>query len=177
MKTLYLLRHAKSGWDDEQQRDFDRTLNARGRSAATAMGDYFRTKKIKPDYVLVSPAVRTMQTLDMLEASRGEPLHAHVQDDIYMANVQTLLGIVRAAPQDAQSLLLIGHNPALEDLAYLLVNDGDAALRTRLETKFPTATLCGFEMDIARWEDVAAKCGRLFCFIRPQDIGLTPDDD
>ncbi len=177
MKTLFLLRHAKSSWETEGQRDFDRPLNPRGRAAAAAMAQHIAAEHIVPDVVLVSPAVRTRQTAQLVHGGQTRWPAPRFVDEIYMASGETLLGLVRAAPPDAASLMLIGHNPGLEDLAFQLINTGAAELRQRLDEKFPTATLCALVFEGDSWEDIASKSATLTQFTRPRDIGQPPEDD
>jgi len=115
MKKLYLLRHAKSSWDNPALRDYDRPLNTRGRKQARAMGRFFQENAFAIDGILCSGALRTRQTLDLILESydyRGEIAY---RDEIYASSVSTLKNLIRQANVD--SLLLIGHNPELESLA------------------------------------------------------------
>lgn len=179
MKTLTLLRHAKSGWNDPVARDFDRPLNARGRRAGETIGRHMRALGLAFDRVVASPAVRVVETLEEVGAGYGRALEPEWDRRIYLASGATLLDVVNALPDDSGSVLMVGHNPGLEDLALMLVPDnGDTALRDELETKYPTATLAQMTLDIDRWADAAAGCATLDRFIRPRDLdpALGPDD-
>ncbi|PTQ10798.1 histidine phosphatase family protein [Sphingomonas oleivorans] len=178
MKRLALLRHAKSGWDDPVARDFDRPLNAKGKRAAQTMGRYMRDHGLHYDRVTASPAIRVVETLDQMAIGLGETLAPSWDRRAYLASATTLLDLVQEAPDVANSLLLVGHNPGLEDLALLLVPDraGDA-VRDRVEQKYPTASLVEIGFDADRWSDIRAGAGRMLRFIRPRDLdpALGPD--
>jgi phosphohistidine phosphatase len=178
MKSLHLLRHAKSSWDDPVDRDFDRPLNARGRRAAQRMGRWLADEGLAFDLVLASPAVRILETLAGVEKSLGRPLAARHDRRIYMASAATLFDLVREVDDSADSLLLVGHNPGLEDLL-LLATEGDTGpLRREAELKYPTATFATLALPIARWADLAEGGATLTRFVRPRDLdpSLGPDD-
>ena len=178
MKRLTLLRHAKSGWDDPVARDFDRPLNAKGKRAARAVGHYLRDQHLRYDRIAGSPAVRVVETLEELGAALGETIAPAWDKRIYLASGVTLLDVVHDTPEEADSLLMVGHNPGLEDLILMLVPDraGDEA-RDQVEEKFPTASVAEIEFDVDRWEDVKTGGGRLVRFVRPRDLdpALGPD--
>src|SRR5882757_2730189 len=121
MKTLTLLRHAKSAWDDTIARDFDRPLNAKGKRAAATMGRHLRTLEMAFDHVVASPAVRVNETLASFSHGYGEEIEPSYDRRIYLASAQTLLDVIHDTPDSAERLLLVGHNPGLEDLVFLLV--------------------------------------------------------
>lgn len=178
MTRLTLLRHAKSSWDDSVQRDFDRPLNARGLKAAQTIGRHMRAEGLAFDYVIASPAVRVIETLDGVWDGYGAKLRPVWDRRVYLASCVALLDVVREAPADAQSLLLAGHNPGLEDLVLMLVPDraGDA-LRDAVEQKYPTAALAEIEFD-GPWSTLAPGTARLTRFVRPRDLdpALGPED-
>lgn len=171
MKTLTLLRHAKSGDDGLIGRDFDRRLNAKGHRAAAAIGRYLAGEGARFDAVLASPAVRVAETLGAVAEGYGAAFAPRFDRRIYLASADDLLEVVQGAPAAADRLLLVGHNPGLEQLVLLLVPDrGDDGVRHRIEQKYPTASLAEVELAVDRWEDVAAGLGRLSRFIRPRDL-------
>lgn len=181
MKTLTLLRHAKSTWDDPVERDFDRPLNGRGRRAAARIGQWLRDEGLADDgaafdHVRASPAIRVRQTIEGVEDGLRRPLHAVFEPRIYLASAVTLLDIVQGGG-DATRALLIGHNPGLEDLLLLLTPAADP-LREVAEVKYPTATLAVLDLAIGDWRDAGSGCATLRHFIRPRDLdaSLGPDD-
>ena len=177
MKTLTLLRHAKSTWDDPVARDFDRPLNRRGRKAARRIGEEMRALGLSFDAVIASPAVRVKETLAEVEHGYGGSLGAVFEQAVYLASPETLLDLVRAADEGAARLLLVGHNPGLESLAIDLAGGG--SLRAEIAVKYPTATLAEIALPAERWAEVAPGTGRIARFIRPRDLdpALGPDED
>jgi phosphohistidine phosphatase len=177
MKTLTLLRHAKSAWDDPARRDFDRPLNRKGRRAAWLIGAEMRERGLAFDRVVASPAARVVETLADVGEAYGQPIRARYDERLYLASVATLLEIVHATDDGAQRLLLVGHNPGLERLAMLLTRDEGGGLRGEMSVKYPTATIVEISLPVDRWRDVAAGVGRVERFIRPRDLdpALGPD--
>ncbi len=177
MKTLTLLRHAKSTWNDPVERDFDRPLNGRGRRAAARIGQWLADEGMAFDHVRASPAVRVRQTIEGVEDGCRCALRPLFDTRIYLASAVTLLDIVQGFEASAASALLVGHNPGLEDLLLMVTPDADP-LRGEAEIKYPTATLAVLDFDIATWRDAQAGCARLRAFVRPRDLdaSLGPDD-
>ncbi len=183
MKTLTILRHAKSGWDVAVERDFDRPINKRGARGAELVGQWLKRQKLPVDRIVASPAVRVSETLDIFQPAAD--LHAiepHWDRRIYLASAATLIDVVRDTGGEAQHLLISGHNPGLEDLILMLVPESeDDELRARVEEKLPTAALARLEFDIADWHDLDVNTARFTGFIRPRDLdpALAPamDDD
>jgi phosphohistidine phosphatase len=172
MRQLLLLRHAKSSWDDPRLSDHARPLNARGRRAARAMAAAMRDLGLAPDVVLVSSARRTLQTLEALGPLEGPPL-IEPMDDLYLAPWQRLLEVLRRVPETVRSVLLIGHNPGLHELALALAGPAGMALAgpegQRLAESYPTAALAEFAIAVP-WSALAPGCGRLLRFLVPTDL-------
>lgn len=167
MKTLTLLRHAKSGWEDPALSDFARPLNARGRSAARAMGRELRALGLGWDRILASPAARVTETIEGLAESYG-PLAPVYDERIYLASLDTLLDLVRATDDGCATLLVVGHNPGMERLALLLSRGG--LLHDQLALKYPTGALAEIAFPIDHWRDIAESGGTLARFLRPRDL-------
>jgi phosphohistidine phosphatase len=176
MKTLTLLRHAKSGWDDPVARDFDRPLNPKGQRAAAMVGRHMKSLGLAFDHVVASPAVRVVETLDQVSRGYGSDLAPAWDQRVYLASAATLLDVVHDLPAGAGHVLLVGHNPGLEELVLLLVPDG-GALRDEVEVKFPTATLAEMTFETDDWNHVLSGGGVLARFVRPRDLdpSLGPD--
>ncbi|WP_048863045.1 SixA phosphatase family protein, partial [Acidisphaera rubrifaciens] len=119
MRQLMLLRHAKSSWDDPKLSDHARSLNTRGRQAAAGMGRMMRDLGLVPDLILVSSARRTLQTLEALEPWDETPL-IEPMDALYLATAPQLCAVLNTVSETVRSVLLIGHNPGLHDLALML---------------------------------------------------------
>lgn len=180
MKRLTLLRHAKSDWLDRSLRDFDRPLNARGMRGAKAMGLYADEKKMTFDAVVASPAVRVTETIDHFEAAFGHTINPDWDRRIYLASSVTLIDVLRGMPDDAGHVLMVGHNPGLEDLVFDLVpDDGSSPLRDVVEEKFPTAALAILDIAIDHWAELDNHQAKLIEVTRPRDLDpdLGPQDD
>ncbi len=170
MKTVTLLRHAKSDWSDTVQRDFDRPLNARGKRAAHVMGQWASDNAIAFDSIVASPAVRVIETLDHFLEGYARAIDIRWDRRIYLASSVTLLDVLRDLPDTIDAVLMAGHNPGLEDLVLDLVPDTAAdALRAEVEIKFPTASIARLRFDADRWSDIG-KSARLDVFRRPRDV-------
>jgi phosphohistidine phosphatase len=168
MKTLTLLRHAKSSWDDPVKRDFDRPLNPRGRRAARTVGREMRSLGLAFDRIVASPARRVVETIEEVALSFG-PLEPDYDERVYLAPVATLVELVRETPDGVERLLLMGHNPGLEELALLLAGR-DGPLRAEVEVKYPTGTLAEITLPVTHWRDVREGQGRIVRFVRPRDL-------
>jgi len=178
VKTLTLLRHAKSGAGDLGMRDFDRPLNAKGARAAEAVGRYMRGERLRFDHVLASPAMRVTETLDHVVRGYGETLAPHWDRRVYLASAGALLELIHALPEEAGCALIVGHNPGLEDLVLALVPDL-GGLRYAVEEKFPTASLAELRFDAALWDGVRPGAAKIARFVRPRDLdpAFGPDFD
>jgi phosphohistidine phosphatase len=169
-KRLFLLRHAKSSWDDSGLDDHERPLAPRGRRAAKVMADYVRREGIHPTLVLCSPSRRTRETLEGVDPG-GEVL---IEDELYSAGVQDLIERLHRVPEHVDSVMVIGHNPALQALVLRLsAPDGDANGAARLREvkgKFPTGAMATLEFDGA-WSDLAPRRAHLLAFVRPKALG------
>ena len=132
------------------------------------------------DHVIASPAVRVIQTLDQIVSGYGKRIEPTWERRVYLASSATLMDVLRELGNYKGRVLLIGHNPGLEDLILDLVPEGtDTALRDSVYEKFPTAAISELEIDIASWSDIDRGKGRLIRFIRPRDLDpeLGPEDE
>ena len=178
MKSLTLLRHAKSAWDDPVMRDIARPLNARGRRAARTVGKSMRASGLRFDHVVASPATRVVETLEEVALGYGSALAPCYDLRLYLASPESLLEIIHEATDDIARLLLVGHNPGLERLALLLTDPADAGLRASLSEKYPTGALAEISLGVERWSNVREESGTLVRFVRPRDLDpeLGPED-
>jgi phosphohistidine phosphatase len=170
MKTLTLLRHAKSSWADPGARDFDRPLNQRGRDAALAIGREMRAMGLAFDAIITSPAARAVETLAEAGKSYGGSLDAREDERVYLAPPSTLLKIVAETDDSIARLLLVGHNPGLELLAALLTDGDESQARADMANKYPTGALAEITLPVDHWKDVEPGQGRLVRFIKPRDL-------
>lgn len=160
-KTLYLLRHAKSSWDEPGLTDFDRPLNKRGQKTAPLMGKMMREHGIEPGLILCSPAKRTRQTAELvMEKGRLKAPVLYV-DDIYESSARRLLSVLATNGRQAEVLLLVGHNPGLADLLQVI---------SGAHEHFPTAALACLSVEVDEWKDIQSGAGRLEWLWRPREL-------
>jgi phosphohistidine phosphatase len=168
-KRLFVLRHAKSSWDDPGLDDHERPLAPRGRRAVTVLGEHLRKTGIRPALVLCSSSRRTRETLDGV-APGGETL---IEPGLYAASAQDLLDRLRRVPDDVESVMVIGHNPALQIVVLRLAVDGapvpDGSDLAAIRRKFPTGALATLTFDCG-WSELAPGCAQLAGYVRPKAI-------
>ena len=175
MKTLTLLRHAKSGGaDDPGLLDVDRPLNEKGFRAAERMGRHLAELDLRFDAVIASPARRVAETLQAVSVGYGRPIKARTDRRLYLASPDTLIEVARE--QQAERVLLVGHTPGLEELVLTLVPPNAGDLREEVAAKYPTASVA--EMTFSGdWADVAPGTATLTRFVRPRDLDPTLGPD
>jgi phosphohistidine phosphatase len=174
LKILYLLRHAKSSWDNPALEDHDRPLARRGMQAAARMGSYFALADVRPDLVLCSSAARATQTIEAIDVAIGIGGflgELKVEGDLYGVGAAGLLARLQDLPETVGSALVIGHNPALQDLAIALAGHGDRTSIMRLRDKFPTCALATLTMT-ATWADLGAGQADLASLVAPADLAV-----
>jgi phosphohistidine phosphatase len=160
MKTLLILRHAKSSWDNPDIADFDRPLNSRGLEAMPVMGGVLFKNNLQPQKILSSPAKRAKQTAILIkETAQIEGKITYVEG-IYEASPLRLLNIVSEVEDKVESVLLVGHNPGLEGFVKML---------TRESYELPTATIVKIDLDIESWHDITVNRGKVSLYVRPKD--------
>jgi phosphohistidine phosphatase len=163
MPRLYLLRHAKSSWDEPSLADHDRPLAPRGQRAADMMGEHLQAEGVAPSLVLCSSAVRARETLAGIGLEEG----AVVERGLYGASEGALLDRLRKLPDDVSSAMLIGHNPGMQELTLMLAGEGSQL--GRVHKKFPTAALATLDFD-GDWSSLRPHAARLTAFVRPKDL-------
>jgi phosphohistidine phosphatase len=170
---LLLLRHAKSDWSGKSQ-DHDRPLAPRGKKAAPQIGVYMRENGYQPALVLCSTAERAKQTLELVVPKLEDEPETRFDRALYLAEWPALMAEIRDASARATPLLLVGHNPGLEQLAIALVlqsqTPAERERAQRLAQKFPTAALAVLDFDMADWTELKPGTGRLIDFVRPKDL-------
>ena len=160
MKFLYVLRHAKSDWNDAQLTDFERPLNERGLNAARKMGAFSRERGIAPDLIVSSPARRALETAQLVKEAAGFGAEIRFEPRIYEAALGDLIEIVSGIENDCEKLLIVGHNPGFEQLVGSLTGDFQP---------MPTAALAEIELPIENWSETI-KGGRLKNLFKPKEI-------
>jgi phosphohistidine phosphatase len=161
MKTLFLLRHAKSSWKDESLPDFERPLNRRGKHATEKIGRYMKDELIVPELILSSPALRARETIERVAKAAQWKVEIRFDQRIYEAGGLRLLEIVSQLENDRKTALLVGHNPGLEELLLLLTGEGEA---------LPTGTLVRLELKSSKWANAADKRARLAWLVKPREL-------
>ena len=161
MRTLFILRHAKSSWKNKELADFERPLNSRGRKAAETMGAFLKREKVNPDLILSSSAVRARETVDILLRSAKAKSDLRFDERIYEAPATTLLEVISEIDKDAESVLIVGHNPGLEELVTLLTG--------QVQT-MPTAALAKISFKTSNWTNAGTKSGTLEWLVRPKEL-------
>ena len=161
MKTLLLLRHAKSSWKDTSVKDFDRPLNQRGLKAAPAIGRLMRKRKLQPELVLSSPAERARQTTQLVLEAAGLKTEVRYDERIYEASAARLFEIVSQIDEEAGMVMMVGHNPGFEELLEALTGEARS---------LSTAALACIELDMEKWSKVRAGENHLAWLVRPKEL-------
>lgn len=172
MKTLYLLRHAKSSWADEGLDDFDRPLAKRGRAAAEAIGRHMTAEALAPAQILCSASRRTRETLERVQRQFAATVPVRYEKQLYLADTAALVRRLKRLNDTLGSVMLVGHNPGIEGLAFLLL-DKASLKQARLGEKFSTGALAVIDIDAEHWSALAPGCGRLHSFVRGKDLAVT----
>lgn len=160
MRTLYLLRHAKSSWKDASLNDFERPLKRRGRKAAQHIGERLAREKLKNPVLICSHAVRARETAELVLKSSKLRVEERWDERIYEASLRDLLQVVTELPDEKSVVILIGHNPGFEELLAFLTGE---------HRRMPTAALAKIKFDVS-WEDVEASSGKLDAFVTPKEL-------
>jgi phosphohistidine phosphatase len=160
MKRLLLLRHAKSSWHDPALNDFERPLNRRGRAAARIMGDYLVRKDLLPDLILCSAAQRTRETLAFIQDQLDQDLPVSIEKSLIVCNIEARFDTV----------LVIGHNTGLEELARRLSRKGNEKARKRMALQYPTGAMAVIDISGIGWSKLDGKDASLKRFVCPRDL-------
>jgi len=168
MRRLLLLRHAKSDWPADLE-DRQRPLSERGRRDAPEVGRAMAKAKLFPALALVSPAIRTRETWELVSPALQNP-GFRFEDRLYGAAANVMLDLVRDTPTEIETLMLVGHNPGTETLARAFAMSGDADAIRRINRKYPTAGLAVLELPINDWKKAAPPAGRLEMFLTPKTL-------
>ncbi len=170
MRRLLLFRHATAERADAAETDLQRLLTPQGRAEAATMGAYLASHALRPDQVLVSPAARTRETWRQIAAALRTAPEPAFDARLYNATAQTLLSVVKQTPDESRTVLVLGHNPGLHELAMLLTATGEIDTRERLRENLPTAGLAVIDFALDAWAKLHARAGRLERFVSPRSI-------
>ncbi len=174
MKTLILMRHAKSGWADPGMDDHDRSLNKRGRSAAPVMAHWLAARGLRPGRVLCSPSRRTRETAALMRDAAPWLPEPELPAALYHAGPGTLLEHLRRLAKDCDSALVIAHEPGLGALLRMLGGRTAAPECRRAYGHFPTAAMAVLEADIGDWRDLGADRVEFVAFAVPRELMENP---
>lgn len=170
MRRLWLLRHAKSSWDERELADRDRPLAPRGERDADRMGTELAREQVMPALILCSPALRARQTMARVLPFLGDDLDVRIEPGLYVFDPQPLLRRLRDVSDNATSVLLVGHNPAMQELALTLTAGDDGGMRGEVAMKYPTGALAEIELRVDAWRDVSPGAGELVRFVVPRAL-------
>lgn len=168
-KSLYVMRHAKSSWTDSSVPDFDRPLARRGEKAARRMALQLARVLPLPELVLCSAATRAVRTYEPIAELLGSSVEVQFEEELYGAGGTALLARLRALPEQAESVLLIGHNPGVQDLLIELASDGDPARLDSVRAGFPTCALATLRVR-SRWSELGPSTASLEGLLLPRTL-------
>jgi phosphohistidine phosphatase len=171
MRRLLLFRHAKAEQSEPGMEDRARKLMERGCKDAAKVGAYMASHGLIPDQVITSPSSRTLETWKSAATAFRSPPGAAVVERLYDATAQSILTSIKDAVPGTHTLLVVGHNPGLHDLAVMLIASGDVQARERLREKLPTSGLVIIDFAFDDWGKLHPQCGRLERFVTPKSLG------
>lgn len=161
MKTLYLMRHAKSSWENSGLTDFDRPLNERGLSVAPFIGETIRKRDLLPEVIIASPARRAKQTAELVKSAAQIDAELRFDGRIYAAGTSELLDVAMELGDEFASAMLVGHNPGFENMVRVLTGEYET---------MPTASIAVIDLEIEKWCDIFVECGILRALLRPKEL-------
>jgi phosphohistidine phosphatase len=170
MRRLLIFRHAKAERAAPGESDLRRALNERGRKDAAKIGAYMAGHALVPDRVLISTAARSQETWKYAATAFQPAPGAMTVERLYDATLHTILAVVKGTPANIHTLLVIGHNPGLHELAVMLIASGDVEARERLHEKLPTSGLAIIDFAFDDWNKLHPKSGRLERFVSPKSL-------
>jgi phosphohistidine phosphatase len=173
MRRLILLRHSTAERAEPGRSDQDRVLAPQGRADAAMVGAYLANHSFRPDHVVVSPAARTRETWRQIAAALRLAPEARFDERVYNASAQALFSVAAETPDGLNTVLMVGHNPGLHELAMLLVATGGIDIRERLRENFPTSGIAVIDFALDSWSKLHPRSGRLERFVSPKVIAST----
>lgn len=167
MRTIYLLRHAKAESASGTDHDIDRKLAPAGREACGVIGSYMKEKKYKPDFVLCSAASRTHETFELTMEAAGMSPPYQMDKKLYTTTVEQIIGRLHLLSDDIESVMVVGHNPVMHQLALTLASPAESDMRSMLEMKYPTGALTVLHFTVDFWSDISHWKGELADYMMP----------
>ncbi len=174
MRRLLLFRHAKAERAEAGESDRERALNERGSKDASRIGAYMAGHALHPDRVVISPSLRTQETWKHAKTAFRPQPEAQTVDRLYDAMPKAIFDVIKDTPASARSLLVIGHNPGLHELALMLIASGDTEAREQLREKLPTCGLAIIDFPADDWSKLHPRAGRLERFVTPRSLEGAP---
>tara|TARA_Y100001970_G_C14159549_1_gene817679 strand:+ start:832 stop:1407 length:576 start_codon:yes stop_codon:yes gene_type:complete len=169
-KSLILMRHAKSSWDNSYKDDFDRPLNSRGKENAQMVAKHIHSLGFKPELTLCSSAARCKQTLELIIPYFPTKMHIRYLDELYLAPERTILEMIKSIELSINQMLVIGHNPGLSDLSQSLIYSSNKKNDYFETQQFPTSAASIFEMSINNWLNLKLSDSKIIDFVTPKKL-------
>ena len=170
MKTIFLLRHAKSSWDDPRLNDLDRPLASRGIKSSKKIGKYLKKNKLTPDIVYCSSATRAKQTWELVNRIVEKKKNVKYINKLYMANSSDFMDVIKKTDNDFKSLMLVSHNPGIESIAIELSKNENNKFHQIINIKYPTGALAIIKFNLSDWGKINYKKGEIYEFIKPKEL-------
>ena len=169
MKTIFLLRHAKSSWDNSQLEDFDRPLSTRGEKSSIKIGKYIKNKNIIPDIVYCSSAKRAKKTWELINKVIKKKNNIFFKKDLYMADSETFMSTIKKTKNSNKSIMIVSHNPGIESFCLELSKENNEYIND-IKTKYPTGSLAILKVNLKKWSEIRYESGIIYEFIKPRKL-------
>ena len=170
MKQLAILRHAKSDWGNPGQTDFERPLNKRGRKAAKKVGRALKAQGFACDRIICSPATRARETVERFEKGYESLPPVSFEPKLYMCATGTLIDVINGLPDDAGTVMIVGHNPGFHDIVLRMTRANGNGLREKVGANYPTGAFALIEFPAERWAQVEPSTGEIRQVIFPREL-------
>lgn len=170
MKQLAILRHAKSDWGNPGQTDFERPLNKRGRKAAKKVGRELKARGFSCDRIVCSPATRARETVERFEIGYESLPPVSFEPQLYMCSTGTLIGVINSLSDDADTVMIVGHNPGFHDIVLRMTRANGNGLREKVGANYPTGAFALIDFPVDKWNDVEPASGEIRDVIFPREL-------
>jgi len=170
MKQLAIFRHAKSDWGNPGQTDFERPLNKRGRKAAKKVGRVLREQGFACDQIVCSPATRAKETVERFEKGYESLPALSFEPRLYMCSTGTLIEVINALPDEAQTVMIVGHNPGFHDIVLRMTKSDGNGYREKVGANYPTGAFALIHFPVECWADVDPSSGEIRQVIFPREL-------